>query len=366
MRSGIRAGTVTLKHINTVHRNGKVWRYLRLPGQKPVRLPDLPMDHPDFLAAYAAAMAGHTPRKGAPLGTIAAAIDLYMAGRERNAYRAGYRAIVDRHLSQIRETRGAAMIRHLRPEHIRTDIRQLDPHPGNQRLKVWRLVCAFAVDSGLIPANPAAQVERLKAPKSDGHLPWSRDQITAFRAHWPLGTPQRAAMELIFWTGARISDAVRLGPGMVDRDGVLVFRQSKTGDNAYVPWTSALPVWAAGMASDRDTVHAALAAMPSRHMTWVVTVHGKARSVKSIGNWISEAAHAAGIDRSAHGLRKARAVALAEAGATAHQIGAWTGHHTLKEVEHYTRKADRKRAVMGPEQERNTPNSAGGSPNSLK
>lgn len=43
---------------------------------------------------------------------------------------------------------------------------------------------------------------------------------------------------------------------------------------------------------------------------------------------------------------------LAEGGATAHQISAWTGHQTLDEVEHYTRAQNRRAAVIGMEQER--------------
>jgi integrase len=42
---------------------------------------------------------------------------------------------------------------------------------------------------------------------------------------------------------------------------------------------------------------------------------------------------------SAHGLRKACAMALAEAGATAHEIASVTGHQSLEEIERYTRDA---------------------------
>ena len=46
----------------------------------------------------------------------------------------------------------------------------------------------------------------------------------------------------------------------------------------------------------------------------------------------------------AHGLRKACGSArLAEAGCTAHQIAAITGHASLREVEHYTKAAEQKR-----------------------
>jgi integrase len=44
-----------------------------------------------------------------------------------------------------------------------------------------------------------------------------------------------------------------------------------------------------------------------------------------------------------HGLRKAAAVRLAEAGATSQEIMAITGHTTLAEMEPYTRDAARKR-----------------------
>jgi len=37
---------------------------------------------------------------------------------------------------------------------------------------------------------------------------------------------------------------------MVDRGGVLAFRQSKTGDMAFVPWTCAPPACAADMEAD--------------------------------------------------------------------------------------------------------------------
>jgi integrase len=44
-----------------------------------------------------------------------------------------------------------------------------------------------------------------------------------------------------------------------------------------------------------------------------------------------------------HGLRKASLTRLADAGCTAHEIAAISGHRTLAEVERYTRKADQQR-----------------------
>jgi integrase len=48
-----------------------------------------------------------------------------------------------------------------------------------------------------------------------------------------------------------------------------------------------------------------------------------------------------------HGLRKAAARRLAEAGCTEKEIAAVTGHTTLKEVARYTRAADQKLLAAG-------------------
>jgi integrase len=44
-----------------------------------------------------------------------------------------------------------------------------------------------------------------------------------------------------------------------------------------------------------------------------------------------------------HGLRKSACTRLADAGCTAHEIAAISGHKTLKEVERYTKGADQAR-----------------------
>lgn len=154
-------------------------------------------------------------------------------------------------------------------------------------------------------------------------------------------------MELTYWTGARISDVVKIGRQHVDSDGVLCFRQTKTDDMAYVPWFCGLPAYGAGMEGDHAVCQQAIAHMAGG-LTFLQTARGTGRSHKSAGQDIS----AIGLERSAQGLRKARAVALADAGATATQIAAWTGHRSLSEVAHYTAENDRRSAARGTRTER--------------
>jgi site-specific recombinase XerD len=81
--------------------------------------------------------------------------------------------------------------------------------------------------------------------------------------------------------------------------------------------------------------------------TILMTAYDKPFSVKGFGNMISTAIRDAGLPRrcKAHGLRKAAARRLAEAGCSASAIAAITGHKTLAEVERYTRAADQERVA---------------------
>jgi integrase len=81
------------------------------------------------------------------------------------------------------------------------------------------------------------------------------------------------------------------------------------------------------------------------HSSILVTAFGERFSVKGFGQMISTAIREAGLPErcKAHGLRKAAARRLAEAGCSASEIAAITGHKTLAEVERYTRAADQAR-----------------------
>ena len=323
MRRDLGQNGVRLRHIHTVKMGGRVYRYLRMPRRERVKLPDLPPEHPDFIAAYL------TAREEAPravrrpgAGTIAALVETYLRSSEHAGLSPDYRRIIRREADAIARTGGHARAADLRPNHIDMDLAPLAPFAARIRRAAWRAICRHAHEIGLLATNPAETVRGKKLPKSDGFPPWTVAEIDAFRAHWPLESPQRLAFELLYWTGCRIGDAVKLGPQQVVPDGVMEFRQSKTGNPACVPWTCALPAYAVGMEGDRDLLHAAIAAHPGGHGTWLATVWSKPRTVAGLGKLISAAAQAVGLEKSAHGLRKARSVALAEAGATAHQISA--------------------------------------------
>lgn len=352
-------GVIPLKGLVEKQYKGRLYRYLRVRGKNVAKLPaDVPLDHPTFLAAYAAAVRaasaseGAAPPRGRPgPGSISEMVNAGLRSPRRRTYSEGYARMLERHLCQIDDVWGAAAVGTLADHHIRQDVAAAES--PQDRLKAWRYACALAMDLGLLNSDPSVGVRPPRKARTTGHPPWTADDKAKFRKRWAIGTAARAAMEVLNWTGLRLGDAVKIGPGHVDRSGMLVYTQSKVGQPAYVPWTAPLPTYAADLAAERDMMHEALRALNRRQMTFLATEGGAPRSDKALGNMIREAAREAGIDRSAHGLRKTRGIELAEGGASAHAIMSWGGWQTLKEAEHYCRLASRRRAVMGTEQDRN-------------
>jgi integrase len=118
------------------------------------------------------------------------------------------------------------------------------------------------------------------------------------------------------------------------RDGAIAVRQQKTGATLQIPIHAEL--------------RQALDASPSEHLTFLVTWQGKPFTGRGFGNWFHKCCADAKLPSacSAHGLRKAACRRLAEAGCTAHQIAAISGHVTLQEIERYTNAADQVRLAQ--------------------
>lgn len=81
------------------------------------------------------------------------------------------------------------------------------------------------------------------------------------------------------------------------------------------------------------------------HLTFLVTRSGKPYTSNELSQQFRKWCDDAGLPKhcSAHGLRKAACRRLAEAGCSANEIAAISGHATLREVERYTKAADQQR-----------------------
>ncbi|WP_170571142.1 tyrosine-type recombinase/integrase [Ruegeria atlantica] len=134
----------------------------------------------------------------------------------------------------------------------------------------------------------------------------------------------------MLYTGAARVDAVRLGHFNIKDDRLTYYRQKTAGQSGIevvIPMHVDLAQVLAKLPQDRP---------------FLATRNGTTRSENSLGNMMRKWCDEAGLPKcSAHGLRKACARRLAEAGATAHEIMAITGHKTLSLVQLYTEKAER-------------------------
>lgn len=342
--------SIRLKGLKRYSNAGKSYCYHRTTG---IALPShLPENHPEFIAAYIEAeKVGKSakPRKNGP-GSIEAACTGYLRSDAHKTLSTSYKRVRQRDLAKLVEIAGHVPIRTIKPDHIKKDMADLEPHPANERLKSWRAVCKYSVEAFDLGSDPSEFVKRRIPAKPKPHKPWTRDDKDAFRTVWEIGTPERLAMEILNWTGARMSDAVRFSDGMIDREGWLNFTQKKTGGDVSVPVHRNLPKFA-----DPCELAYLLECLDARteRPLWITTAYGTSRSEKAASQWLAAKARKAGlIGKTGHGLRKTRAIELAENRATVHQIGAWTGHESLKEIEAYSRNADRKRLLSSTESER--------------
>lgn len=95
-----------------------------------------------------------------------------------------------------------------------------------------------------------------------------------------------------------------------------------------------------------DELREALDAITHDQPTFLITEYGKAFSGNGFGNKMRQWCNDADLPEcSSHGLRKASATILAEAGATEHQLMAIFGWSDSKMAQHYTKAAQSKRII---------------------
>ena len=342
---------IRLKHLN---RSGE-WQsgnprwYYRPVGQKGIPMPDADMGSIVFLTAYTHA-AGVEPLRPIIKGSLAAAVSKYIASSHFTTMAPLTRDVRRRALERIRETAGSE--RALTPDVIRADLKNYDGHAQHTQLKMWRGFCKYLMHIDALKIDPSKDMVRSPIVRSDGHIPWDHNDIDMFRNHHALNTHPRMAFELLFYTGASMVDAVRLGPGCIRPGGWLSYRRSKTGTLVEIPFDRELPHFAVPFKRDLNLLHKAIAAQPSRQMTYIVTGgfnnsgNPKSRSVKGASSWFSREAKAAGVQgKTAHGLRKSRDMEIAANNGSATACMSWLGHSTLVEASRYIKMFDKRRAL---------------------
>ncbi len=95
---------------------------------------------------------------------------------------ASTRSVWRRTLDRISIDRGAALVVDLRAEHLRKDIRALTPGAAQNCLKAWRSILKFAVEEGMIPADPSAGIKAQRGEVKP-HRQWTWAEFSKFREY---------------------------------------------------------------------------------------------------------------------------------------------------------------------------------------
>lgn len=303
--------------------------------------------HPDFMVAYWAALEelrGSVPVNDAPTppreDTFNWLFDQYYRSSTFLNFdpstQKDKRSVFDR----FAETAGDLPYKRYRREDMERSqhARRETPGAADKLVSYMRSLFNWAMQQkpALISHNPAVGVERINRKKGGFHT-WTPDEIDRYRTHWRVGTIPRLAMELMITIGARRSDAAMLGPKhefTSDGERWLRFTAHK-GRNRY-------PVEIEAKLTPEFIEAVRQSKTGSR--TYIVNARGAGFTIESFGNAFKRWCEEAELPLcSAHGLRKAAAVAYAESGATAPQLCAVFGWTNLKTAQIYIEQAEKRR-----------------------
>lgn len=201
------------------------------------------------------------------------------------------------------------------------------PAAANNWLKYIRVLLRYAIRLKWITQNPAQDAEGFEGGE---HHSWIDAELTQYEKRWPLGSRQRIAFDLFLYTGQRLSDVCSMPPSAILPGNFVSVKQEKTGAELIIPMhpnlIHSMNLWRGAGA------------------TILAKNNGKPYAVGSYGRLMADAIAAAGLPERCvtHGLRKAAARRLAEAGCSVFQIAAITGHKSIKELQRYTAAASQK------------------------
>lgn len=315
-------------HEKTRHRR-RVCYFRRGKGPR-TRLPDY--GTAEFEEAYHAALVNLEPPKKrvAGVGSLAWLISRY---RETGAYLAlslATRKQRDNIFEGVVKTAGHVAFKSITRKTLvdGREKRAATPAQARNFLDAMRGLFAWAVTAEHVETDPTAGVKNPPRRRGDGFPAWTKDDVEVFEARWPAGTKERVWLHVLLYTGLRRGDAVKLGRQHV-RDGVAAIRTEKNGTEVSIRLLKPLvQTFATG---------------PTGDLAFIVGVDRKPLKKETFGNYFREACDAAGIKKSAHGLRKLAATIAAEAGSTVAELEALFGWNGGTMASHYTKSANRKR-----------------------
>jgi integrase len=309
-------------------------RYFRRKGFKGGPLPG-PIGSPEFLEAYQAFMGG----KPAPLarvhgaGTFGRLISAYYGWTEFTNLKASSKSLYRYALEPLREKHGHRPLATMTRENLISVIEKIGeraPGMANLTRAVLQKMLKCALERNEIRENPLAK--KVTPYKIGTHHTWTDAELEQFEAKWPLGTRQRLAYALLFYTGQRSGDVVRMSRKDISEGRIRVVQEKvRRGE----------PVTELKIKIHPDLARA-IKAGPAKGMNLIGDEHGRPIKRAALSHLMRVAIREAGLPARCvpHGLRKATLRTMAEGGASSKRLAAVSGHKTTKELDRYTAAAD--------------------------
>jgi integrase len=316
--------------LKQITRHGKIVWYVRIGKGRRIRLRST-YGSEEFQAEYDAAIRGEEPAKrGKPVsGTLAWLVDQYRTAVAWTTLSMATRRQRENIFKQVLKTAAVEPYSKITSKTIQAGIdrRSKTPHQARHFLDTMRGLFQWAVDAEHVKADPTA-TKSVAKPRTRGFPVWDEDEIERFEQRWPLGTRERVMFDIFAYTGLRRGDAAKLGKQHI-KNGIIRLDTEKTGTRVVIPVLAML--------------QKTLTAGPVGDLAFITARDGKPMRKESIGNAFRDACRAAGINKSAHGLRKAAATRAANNGATVAELEAIFGWEGGRMASLYTKSADRER-----------------------
>lgn len=310
-----------------------------------IRLPAL--DDPEFWPAYNALAKpadASEARAAAPVpGSLAALVADFRGSSDfKNIPSARTRTNYLRYLDMIATEHGTRLVHQVRPVHVYKMRDKMAETPGkaNNWLTVFRTLMSHAARRDWRADNPARDIKALPIGE---HEPWPADLL---RVCLEAATPMtRLLIVTGLCSGQRVGDVIRMHYNWIE-DGVMSFRQSKTGADVSVPLH---PFWIAELARLPRRSTTLLYDRFGRPFGTTGAVQSRMRDLMAMAevqevmaDLIARETVAEGQTFVFHGLRKNACCYLLETGKNDSEVGAMLGMSAAM-VRHYGK---RSRALM--------------------
>jgi len=337
-----------IPHVKFVRSKGKLYPYFD-SGEKnasgnPIRLRLPALGAPNFWDTYASLKAGRTKRATAKAYTIRELCDDYERSKHFAAKALNTQTLYKLTMNRITAALGDFPVNDLQKEDLDLVLEHDQAGPGahNIFIAVLGIVYRYGRRKGKTKLRPTDDLEKMETGE---HAAWPESLVEAGLEAEHDRT--RLAVHLLYFTGQRIGDVVRMRWSDIRGDAIHLTQQ-KTGKTLSIPFVSEL----------RDE----LARTPKRGLTIITNHQGLPMGDQVVRRELKRFGADRGHEVVPHGLRKNAVIALLEAGCSVAEVSAITGQ-TFAVVEYYARQVDQRRlstaAILKLENKRGTGKPAG-------